>query len=56
MKRKKQHNDITLCKWREPPMIEFIIPVIVTPKTRNICEEYSYRAQRKARQYKTRYA
>ena len=56
MKRKKQHNDITLCKWREPPMIEFIIPVIFTPKTRNICKEYSYRAQRKARQYKTRYA
>lgn len=41
----KQHND----KWREPQAIEFIIPVKVTAKTRNICKKYGNRALRKAR-------
>ena len=41
----KQHND----KWREPQATEFIIPVKVTAKTRNICKKYRYRALRKAR-------
>ena len=41
----KKHND----KWREPQATEFIIPVKVTAKTRNICKKYRYRALRKAR-------
>ena len=37
-------------KWREPPAIELITPVIVTAKTRNICMlKYRYRGLRKAR-------
>ena len=38
----KQHR-------REPQVIEFIVPVKVTAKTRNICKKYRYRALRKAR-------
>ena len=41
----KQHND----KWRELQAINFILPVKVTAKTRNICKKYRYRALRKAR-------
>ena len=46
---KRQNNTKIHCKWREPLAIEFILPVIVTAKTTNICKKYRYRALRKAR-------
>ena len=46
---KRQNNTKIHCKWREPPAIKFILPVIVTAKTTNICKKYRYRALRKAR-------
>ena len=40
-------------KWREPPAIELITPVIVAAKTRNICMlKYRFRGLRKARSRK----
>lgn len=34
----------TMRKWREPPAIKFIIPVMVTAERRDICEKFGYRA------------